>query len=294
MIRVAYLTGAAWRGTPIPKGELPEPEQADAALLIAAGADRGIAFEVVRWDDPAAASYPAALIRSCWDYPERKAEFCATLERLEAAGVRLFNPAGVVAWNARKTYLTDLASRGVPTIPTLWAERADARFVARAFDTLDAAELVLKPQVGAGSRATIRLRRNAWAEADLALGPEGPVMAQAYLPSITEAGEQSLFYFGGRFSHAIRKVPPAGSWFANSREAAFSVFTPSDEAVGVAEAALAAMPPGALYARADLVEGADGRLRLIELEAIEPALFLTYAPTGAGALAAALSGVLSL
>lgn len=288
MIEIAYLTGASYKGLPIPDGRVPELEEPTRAALFAAGAAHGLAFRLLRWDDPELCAFPAALIRSCWDYLDRAEAFLAALRRAEAAGVHLFNPARSVAWNLRKTYLAELAAAGVPGIETVWGEAVDAVFVARAFEALDAAELVLKPQIGAGSHRTIRLQRNAWSEADLRAAPAGAVMAQPFLPAIASAGELSLHHFGGRFSHAVRKTPARGDWLANLPAATIAPHAPSAAERELALAALACTPDPLLYARVDLAPGLDGGWRVIELEAIEPALHLAYAPSGAAALCLAL------
>jgi len=195
-----------------------------------------------------------------------------------------------VRWNARKTYLKKL---GPSAIETVWAERADASTVAQAFETLDAAEIVVKPQVGAGSVRTVRLKRNAWIEADLAGGPAGAAMIQPYLQAIETEGERSLFWFGGQFSHAIRKVPASGDWLANvPGQTRFVAETPPPAAMDAAEAARERAPQDLLYVRIDLVLGDDGTWRVIEIEAIEPYLFLDFAPEGADLFAGAIARVL--
>lgn len=294
MRRVAYLTGASWRGGPLRVGELPGPDAQDYVLFEPAARAAGIAFEIRRWDDPdlATAGFDGALIRSTWDYAKRAEEFRARLSALEAEGLRIFNPAAVIAWNARKTYLQELAAKGVPTIPTVWTERVTPQDVIRAFDTFETAELVVKPQIGAGSQATIRIRRNAWSEADLIGAPTGPAMLQAFLPSIQTAGETSIFMFGGAVAHTIHKLPAEGGWFANVDGARFGPGAASPAQMEAARAAAAASPAGMLYARVDLVQGADGAPRVIEVEAIEPYLFLTFAPEAAGAFALALAAAL--
>jgi glutathione synthase/RimK-type ligase-like ATP-grasp enzyme len=291
MVRIAYLTGAAWRMGPLAEGALPEPEQADFPLLEAAARARGLTLEIVRWQTPdlAARGYDAALIRSCWDYPDQPDAFVAALERMQQAGLAVFNSAEIVRWNARKTYLQGFAAQGVPGIDTLWLDQVTPQAVGRAFSDFDAAEIVLKPQIGAGSRRTIRLKRNSWSEMDLLAGPDGPAMAQPFLPAIETEGEYSLFLFGGRLAHAMQKRPAAGGWYANVAGPTFSAIDPHAEMLALAEATLAAAPRDLLYARVDAVRGLDGRLALIELEAIEPYLFLSFAPAAADLLAAALA-----
>lgn len=291
MVRVAYLTGRAYAGTQFAPGEVHPLEQPGRDLVIAAGAKRGLQIEVKYWDEELA-GFDAAIIRSCWDYYLRPDEFVATLEAHERSGVRVFNRLDVVRWNARKTYLKDL---GDAAIPTIWAEHADARTVAQAFDALDASEIVVKPQVGAGSVETVRLKRNAWSEADLIAGPRGAAMIQPFLRAIETEGERSLFWFGGVFSHAVRKVPLGGDWRANiPGQTRFVAETPPEAAVAAAEAARARAPADLLYVRIDLVLGDDGAWRVIEIEAIEPYLFLDFAPEGADVFAGAIARVLGV
>jgi glutathione synthase/RimK-type ligase-like ATP-grasp enzyme len=260
--------------------------------MIAAGRDRNIAFETVYWDDPELPSrgFDLAIIRTCWDYHERAQQFVEALEAHERDGLRVFNPTRVVKWNARKTYLKEL---GPLAIPTIWADKADAATVAQAFDALDAAEIIVKPQVGAGSRDTVRLRRNAWSEADLIGGPKGAAMIQPFLRAIETEGERSLFWFGGVFSHAIRKVPASGDWRANiPGETLFVADAPPATALAAAESAHAHAPADLLYVRVDLVLSDDGGWRVIEIEAIEPYLFFDFAPEGARAFVDAIARVL--
>jgi glutathione synthase/RimK-type ligase-like ATP-grasp enzyme len=291
--RIAYLNGRTYRGQPIGPNEVPQLEQRDHKLIAEAGAERGLAFDIVYWDEPdLAAHYDAAIIRTCWDYTGRAEEFARTIEAQERAGLVVHNSSAIIRWNARKTYLREL---GAAAIETVWADKLDTHLVAKAFDALDASEIVIKPQVGAGSIGTVRLKRNAWSEADLIEGPQGAAMIQPYLRAIETEGERSLFWFGGAYSHAIRKVPNAGEWLANiPARTTFVSEVPPPEAIAVAEAARAAAPKDLLYVRIDLVLGDDCKWRVIEIEAIEPYLFLAFAPEGARAFVDAIARVLSL
>ncbi|ANP46278.1 ATP-grasp domain-containing protein [Candidatus Viadribacter manganicus] len=292
MARVAYLTGRSYRGTPLGPGVVPPLEEKSRDLILAAGKQRGIDFEVVYWDemDLPQHGFDLAVIRTTWDYTERADQFVATLEAHERAGLRVLNLPAVVRWNLRKTYLKEL---GPSAIETVWTDgKPGAHNVAQAFDALDAAEIVVKPQVGAGSVRTVRLKRNAWSEAALIDGPIGPAMIQPYLRSIETEGERSLFWFGGAYSHAVRKVPAAGDWLANVSGARFVAETPPHAAIQAAEAARARAPQDLLYVRIDLVLGDDGAWRVIEIEAIEPYLFFDFAPEGADAFVGAIARVL--
>ncbi|MBL8530942.1 MAG: hypothetical protein JNK94_04335 [Hyphomonadaceae bacterium] len=294
MARVAYLTGRSYRGAPTPPGDVPPLERVSRDLIFAAGREHGVEFEVAYWDDAqlAVRGFDAAVIRTCWDYHERPEHFLASLDAFERAGLAVFNRSEVVRWNFRKTYLQQL---GPSAIETVWAEKADAHTVAKAFDALEAAEVVVKPQVGAGSRETVRLQRNAWSESDLIGAPRAAAMIQPYLRSIETEGERSLFWFGGAFSHAIRKVPHAGDWLANMPgRTAFLAEPAPPAAMAAAEAARERAPGDLLYVRIDLVLGDDGAWRVIEIEAIEPYLFLDFAPEGAGRFVGAIARVLGV
>ena len=293
MARVAYLTGRTYRGTALSPGAVPQLEEKSRDLILAAGKRRGVEFEIVYWDemDLPQRGFDLAVIRTTWDYTERADQFLAALESHERNGLRVCNPSQVVRWNMRKTYLQEL---GPSAIETVWTEKPDAHTVSQAFDALDAAEVVLKPQVGAGSVRTVRLKRNAWSEADLIDGPVGPAMIQPYLQAIETEGERSLFWFGGAYSHAVRKVPADGNWLANTAGARFVADPPPPAAMEAAEAARVRAPQDLLYVRIDLVLGDDGKWRVIEIEAIEPYLFLDFAPEGADVFVGAIARVLGV
>jgi glutathione synthase/RimK-type ligase-like ATP-grasp enzyme len=293
MKRIAYLTGRSAIGQTVPPNTLPDAEAADHALIVAAGAEHGLDFTLRNWDDATLPTqgFDAAIIKSCWDYTRRCDEFIAAIAAHEHTGLRVLNPSHIVAWNARKTYLQAL---GAAAIDTLYVDKLDARAVAQAFDAFDAAEIVIKPQIGAGAANTLRLARNAWSEADLRDGPPAAAMLQPFLASIGVEGERSLFWFGGEFSHAICKRPAPGGWRANQPRATriFSDPAPS-QARDVAEGARAAIPDGAFTVRIDLVRADAGDWRVIEIEAIEPYLFLAFAPEGARVFAKSLARVLA-
>jgi hypothetical protein len=245
-------------------------------------------------------SFDLTVIRSTWDYPLRYAEFLAWTRRVP----RLANPAPLVAWNTTKTYLRDLAGAGVPVVPTRWYEPGAGGN--GQFEPPAAAEYVVKPAVGAGSRDVGRFRAGAddgAAARHLAglLAAGRTVMVQPYLEGVDTAGESALIYFKGVYSHAIRKGPmldrPGIATGADDEgsglvlEERISPRAPGDDERALAERVLAAVPGGLgnpLYARVDMVPGPDGAPVLLELELAEPSLFLGYAPGAVERCAAAL------
>jgi glutathione synthase/RimK-type ligase-like ATP-grasp enzyme len=257
----------------------------DDRPLLAALAARGVAAEPVLWDaDVDWRDHAAVLLRSVWDYWLRAEEFTRWLDLLEQLGVPCWNPVPLVRWNMDKRYLRDLAARGILTVPTLWIERESRSTPDEAVALVANTgwdDLVLKPTVSAGAWRTLRLRRDEVAGRTDYLREvlEGSsLMAQPFMAEVVEVGELSLLFFGGEYSHAALKRPRAGDfrvqWIhGGGHEPA----TPSPSILEQARAVVSAAPPGGLYARVDGVVR-DGRFVLMELEMIEPYLFLTEGP----------------
>ena len=266
----------------------------DMPALEAALAAAGLVAEVLDWDDPAVrwSDYDLALLRSTWDYTDRLEEFRGWLAHVSRQ-TRLHNPEPVVAWNTDKHYLRDLAALGLPAVPSAFIEpdeparAAIERFLAEQ----PCAEFVIKPTVGAGSRGARRLGRaqlkEASAHADALLAAGRSVLLQPYLEAVDRDGETALLFFGGQFSHAIRKGPllrpnadPTRALFAPEHITARTA-QPAERAV--AERVLSALrdagrtPEPLLYARVDLLRDVAGAPFVLELELAEPSLFLGFA-----------------
>ncbi|MER5661678.1 ATP-grasp domain-containing protein [Streptomyces mirabilis] len=262
------------------------------AALEGAGAEAVVGY----WDDPDVdwAAFDLVVIRSTWDYSWRVAEFVAWAERCGKL-TRLANPAAVVRWNTDKRYIGDLAEAGVPTVPTRYLPPgAPAEFP-------DDREYVVKPTSGAGARLAARYRPE---ERETALRQlermhdQGlTAMVQPYLTSIDTAGERALQFYGGRFLHASRKgavLEPGTAYDADKvAHPRLEPWQPTPAELAVAERALAAVPRRTdgselLYARVDLVDGDDGSPCVMELELVEPNLFLWLHPESVPVVAEAI------
>lgn len=265
-----------------------DPDLPPAASALRAA---GLEVDVVRWDAPDVdwPGYALAVVRSCWDYAWRLAEFLGW-----AAGVpRLRNDVRVLRWNTDKTYLRDVERAGLPVVHTVWDPST-------AEELPEAGEWVVKPSISAGSRDTARWTDPGAALAHVAeLAAAGrTAMLQPYLPSVDEAGETAMLFLGGRFSHAVRKGPllQRGEGVRQDRNSRgdlrpVEATTRQREVAQSVLDAVADLVPGApspLYARIDLVDDGGGRPVLLELELSEPSLFLPQAPDAVDRFVAAV------
>jgi hypothetical protein len=228
--------------------------------------------------------FPLVLPLLVWGYPRAHDKWVETVTRWEGQGVRLQNPASVLRWNADKRYLGRLEERGAPVVPTLFADRLSLETMEDARARFGSDRLVAKPQVSSTAWQTIR-----WSPGkSLDGGPEGPAMVQPYLPAIEESGEVSLIFFGGRFSHAISKRPQPGDFRVQPEfDGIITGYHPAPDELAAAERIVGAVDEDLLYARVDLVRGLSGAPELIELELIEPDLYLGYDPGRGAAFAQA-------
>lgn len=215
-----------------------------------------------------------------WGYQRNVASWYALLDRLEREALPVANPARVLRWNSDKAYLAEMAAAGVPTVPTMMREAMNDAALDSARSLFGTNRLVIKPPVSGGADGTFLIGASDPLPAE-AVGRR--MLIQPYLPAIAAEGEMSLFFFGGRYSHAISKHPANGDFrvqeqFGGSERR----IDPPAEALALAETVFAAteelMHHAPLtYARVDMLRDEDGNFRLMELEAIEPSLFLHFA-----------------
>jgi hypothetical protein len=247
----------------------------------------GLEVEGRSWVDPAGLEgFALVLALLSWGYHRAGAQWRDAVTDWEARGIRLHNPASVLRWNADKLYLGRLAARGAPVVPTRYVDRIDERALNEACAAFGSTTLIAKPQVSALAWRTIR-----WSPgASLEGGPDGPAMIQPFIPAILDEGEISLIYFGSVFSHAIRKRPQPGDFRVQPEyQSIITPHTPAPDERAAAEAVLATVEEPLLYARVDLIRGPDGALLLMELELVEPDLYLEHDPGRGDAFAAAVA-----
>jgi hypothetical protein len=221
---------------------LPELAEDDRLLL-----DHLPARAVV-WDDRSVDwnAFDAIVIRSTWDYHTRIDEFRAWIDRLDSGGAKLWNPPALLRWNTHKRYLIELAARGVNVVPTLLTSR-----------------VMIKPAVSATAYRTSMLDPF-----------DSEMLVQPFIDEVLTAGEWSLIFFRGAFSHAVIKRAGNGDFrVQNEFGGTWERAQPDPSLIAQAHAVLQTIDDPWLYARVDGV-ARDGRLLLMELEMTEPSLFL--------------------
>jgi glutathione synthase/RimK-type ligase-like ATP-grasp enzyme len=232
-----------------------------------------------------------------WGYQRDTSKWFALLDYMEAEGLPICNPVSVLRWNSDKCYLAELAAAGIATVPTRMSDALDQAALDDARSAFGSDTLVIKPPISGGADGTFRLCKDDTPPAGVA---GRRMMIQPFLPSIAAEGEYSLFYFSGTFSHSIIKRPAAGDFRVQDQFGGYEVAVDApDAAKALAEASLIATAAitktdALAYARVDMLRDGDGNFRLMELELIEPSLFLQFAPDNGAAFADAIKARLQL
>jgi glutathione synthase/RimK-type ligase-like ATP-grasp enzyme len=226
-----------------------------------------------------------------WGYQRDRPRWFDLLDRLEADNIAVSNPVRILRWNSDKAYLAELDAAGIATVPTRVSEALNEAALDEARLAFGTDVLVIKPPISGGADGTFKLALNDLVPASVA---GHRMMIQPYLPSIAAEGEYSLFYFGGTFSHSIIKRPAAGDFRVQDQFGGYEeVIEAPVAAKALAQSALDTTAEltrtGTLpYARVDMLRDGEGVFRLMELELIEPSLFLRFASDGGMAFADAL------
>lgn len=268
MKRIGLVTSQAWPA-------LTEDDQ----LLAVELTRRGYRVGMPIWDDENVAwnDYDGLMIRSTWDYFERRDVFLAWVAQIDALGVPLWNPAEVLRWNSHKQYLRQFERAGIPVPQSEWVDPGTAPDLREILCRRGWHKAVVKPQVSGGARGTFVVDLNDPSSVE----PRDPLfesglIVQQFLPEIPDFGEWSLLFYGGVYSHAVVKTPKSGDFRVQAKHGgSYRSMEPKPEIVEQAQRVLAQVAEPLLYARVDGVVR-DDTLLLIELEILEPALFFGY------------------
>jgi hypothetical protein len=276
--RVGFVTSGELRGlTP------------DDRSVVPVFVSRGFDVVPVVWTEPLPERLDALVLRSTWDYHLQLPAFLDWVQAVETRGIPLFNRPSTVRWNVQKKYLREIEERGVPIVPTRHVPRGSPVGLAALLEEAGWAEAVVKPSVSGGAFETWRARSSdADGERFARQVAAMDCLVQPFLPELVSNGEWSLLFFRDIYSHAVLKRPRRGDFRVQEEfGGVFAPAEPSSEMVGSATRALQAAGQETLYARVDGVVR-DGRFEIMELELVEPSLFLVTSPEAAARFADAL------
>ena len=229
--------------------------------------------ENIDWD-----RYDAVYIGTPWDYPEDPGLFMRMLETIDRSSATLVNDLALVQWTMPKTYLRDLEAKGAPIVRSIWSDNLGLDQLHDSFDTFGTERLIVKPVVSTNATDTYLLERDTIrvlrAKLQETFANRAHVV-QPFIENIRSEGEFSLFYFNQQFSHAIQKTPKRGDFRVQEEFGAKIVAVEPVAALReTADRVVLSIEPFPVYARTDFVRGPDGEFLLMELELIEPSLYL--------------------
>lgn len=247
----------------------------------------GWSVETLSWRRPCDWSqFDMVVIRTTWDYQNNTEAFLRVLEEIDSSAALLQNEIELVKWNIPKTYLGDLEKRGNRVVPTLWenGDLAEEKLTLY-FKEFETDELIIKPVVSANADHTFRLSR----EIPDLHGDQlrqtfsgRPFMVQPFMKNIIEEGEYSLFYFGGKYSHAILKTPKRNDFRVQEEHGGIiRSITPGDNLRTQGDSVMASIERIPLYARVDFVRDSENKYAIMEVELVEPALYFRMDPLAA-------------
>jgi len=222
--------------------------------------------------------FDAVYIGTPWDYPQDSGNFMRVLESVDRSRAILVNDIALVRWTMPKTYLRDLEARGAHIVPSVWGDEMNAAIIGHAFNHFCVDRIVVKPVISTNATDTFVLGHDTFPHLAVQLTEKfssRSFVMQPFIENIQSEGEFSLMFFNGHFSHAILKIPKSDD-FRVQEEYGAEIISADPEAalVEAGEQVMQLVEPLPAYARADFVRGPDGRFLLMELELIEPSLYL--------------------
>jgi glutathione synthase/RimK-type ligase-like ATP-grasp enzyme len=270
-MKIAYVVGNEDPNDPDPDLDIPfaikAAEQLEIDLVFANWNDKSIAWE----------SFDAAVIRSAWDYVPVRDEFLEFAKNVETK-TKLFNSYEVMKWNTNKTYLSILENKGVPIIPTKFANNLDEALPAIKWAFEKASAIAIKPTVGAGARLAGKAltEEEAIEYVKRILEAKRTAIIQPYISSVDDEGEKAIIVINGEISHAAKKVPALTKGGHGDAAGQLEITTEMKDIVKTISSAVSEWND-LLFARVDVVRMGE-KLVLMELELTEPWLFMQFRP----------------
>ncbi|MFZ6013145.1 MAG: ATP-grasp domain-containing protein [Bacteroidota bacterium] len=240
---------------------------------------KGLSVQLELWTNAHVAwqEYDLILLKAPWDYIDKIDRFHHWLETLEKLKVRLLNPIKLVRWNSDKHYLKDIADVGLSVAPTLFVEPGEQLQLHRYFEEFNSEKLVVKPCVSGASKNTFCVTRDNTKEIETMINEllqREAFIVQPFIPEIVQDGEWSIIFFNGVYSHSLIKRAKTGDFrVQNQFGGSVHPVEPDRSVIDSAAQYVLQFAQHCLYARVDGVV-VQGKFMLMELEIIEPVLFL--------------------
>jgi glutathione synthase/RimK-type ligase-like ATP-grasp enzyme len=254
---------------------------------------KGLRVYRTSWDNPAFdwTTTGMAVVRTTWDYFNRPKEFAAWLTKVQHL-TRLINPIETLRWNMDKHYLQDLASRGVNIVPTRFIEIGETQTLQQLVNATGWQKVIIKPAISGAARHTYRMTREqvpAHEAIFKQLIAGEAMLLQPFMNTVETHGEVSHMVFGSKYSHSVLKRAKAGDFrVQDDHGGTVYAYEASEAEVQYAENVTAQCSPVPVYARVDVMWDSNNQLALVELELIEPELWMRKHPQSAGLFADAI------
>lgn len=241
--------------------------------------EKGLNIESVIWNDPKVNwnRYNLALLKSPWDYFDLIDDFNKWLDFMEAQQIKLLNPINKVRWNTNKHYLKEIAEADLNITPSAFIRKGDEVNLDHYFDQFKTDRLIVKPCISGGAKNTFKVTLDNVDKINAQINQlikAEDFIVQPFLPEILENGEWSFIFFNGIYSHSLIKQAKAGDFRVQpAHGGSVHPQNPNQNLIATAAKYVKFFANDCLYARVDGTF-VDGKFLLMELELIEPFLFL--------------------
>jgi len=270
-MKIAYVVGNDDPVDPDPDLDIPFAKKAAQQL--------NIDLVFTNWNDKSIAweSFDAAVIRSAWDYVPVRDNFLQFAKNVETK-TKLFNSYEVMKWNTDKKYLSILESKGVPIIPTKFANNIEEALPSIKWAFGKATAIAIKPTVGAGARLAGKAtsEEEAIEYAKRIFEANRTAIIQPYISSVDDEGEKAIIVINGEISHVAKKVPALTKGGHGDAAGQLEITNEISDIVKTISNAVSEWND-LLFARVDVVRMGE-KLVLMELELTEPWLFMQFRP----------------
>jgi glutathione synthase/RimK-type ligase-like ATP-grasp enzyme len=244
----------------------------------------GLNIDRVVWNDDSViwTDYDVVVLKAPWDYHDQLPKFLAWLDSVEKGGSKVINPPEVIRWNSNKEYLLEIAEK-LPVIHSLVLRPGNELNIEALKNHFQTDKLVFKPTVSAGAKHTYLIdhtNSDQMFETLNALIAAQPMLVQEFAGEIKTEGEWSFLFFNGEYSHHVLKKP-GKSDFRVQHYFGGTIHHPEVNRNLIQQTSryVEQYAPGCMYARVDGIVR-NGTFHLMELELIEPLLFLAYSRDG--------------